>query len=161
MFAMPCWYCACSRNCNIPLVFLQNWSLVQSFTMTVFVFCRLPFPTFHWHLKLRDCLDVDACNLKSFSIMRSIWLLLVVLQRNLEWWHSFNFSLRWQCLLFSYCCSGAIWISIILSYCNACLGICSNLKVTFYTDITFVAGGWWRARFCSVIFPFFFFWLFC
>jgi len=56
MFALPCWYCACARYCDIPLVSLRNWSLVQSFTMTVFVFVGYPSPTFHWHLKLRTVL---------------------------------------------------------------------------------------------------------
>jgi len=27
MFAVPCWYRVCSRNCDIPLIFLRNWCL--------------------------------------------------------------------------------------------------------------------------------------
>jgi len=57
--------------------------------------CRLPFPYVPLTLEVADCLDIDACNLKAFSIRRSNWLLLTLLQRSLEWWLSFNFSLRW------------------------------------------------------------------
>jgi len=45
--------------------------------------------------------------------------------------------------------------SVILSYCNACLRICSNLKCDILYGHYFVAGVWRRARFCSVIFSFF------
>jgi len=165
MLTVPCWYCACARYCDIPSFPAK---LISSSVFPHACLCRVFFPYGPLTLEVADCLDIDACNLKSFSIMCSTWLLLFVLQRYLEWWLSFNFSLQWFrkdivifFLLFSYCCLCAIWIRIILSYCNACLGICSNLKVTFYMDTTFVAGVWRRARFCLVIFSFFFFWLFC
>jgi len=139
MLTVPCWYCACARYCDIPS-FPAELISRPVFHHDCPCLCRFSFPYVPLTLEVADCLDVDACNLKSLSIMCVTWLLLCVLQRSLEWWHSFYFFI-FHCidiviLLFSYCCLCAIGFSIISSYCNACLGIRSNLKETFYSIIT-------------------------
>jgi len=69
------------------------------------------------------------------------------------------FSLHFKTLSFFYFFHIVVLVqyedSIILSYCNACMGIYSNLKCDILYGIYLVAGVWRRARFCSVIFLFF------
>jgi len=87
LLTVPCWCCACAKNCDIPSFPAE---LISRPVFHHDCLCRSPFPTFSWHLKLRTVL-ISLRVFKSFRLCVPLdfYFMLQHTSVILKWWHSF------------------------------------------------------------------------
>jgi len=89
LLTVPCWCCACAKNCDIPSFPPE---LISRPVFHHDCLCRFPFPTFSWHLKLRTVL-ISLRVFKSFRLCVPLDFCFMLQHTSviLKWWHSFYF----------------------------------------------------------------------
>ena len=111
MLTVPCWCCACAKNCDIPSLPAELISC-PVFHHDCLCLCRLPFTYVPLTLEVADCLDIVACYTKSFRLCVPLDFYFKLQDTSiiLKWWHSFYF--------FFFTALTMSFIFLLLSVCN-------------------------------------------